>query len=278
MRKPIWLDKKINLSYSRELKSLLRRLGIHTVCEEASCPNLSECFSRGVATFMILGVSCTRNCRFCGVKKGNPKELDFDEPTKIREAVKKLNLEYVVITSPTRDDLDDGGASLFFLTVKELRALECVKKVEVLIPDFWARPELIEKVLGAGPNVVSHNLETVPSIYPKVRDKADYNRSLEVLKLVKKINPNIFTKSGIMLGLGEEEGEVQRVLEDLVGAGCDFLSIGQYLAPSRHHWPTKFLPPDKFKEWENFALRLGFKSVKSFPYARSSYLAHTYFE
>lgn len=277
MRKPYWLNKKVDLSVLREIKSMLRKLHVNTVCEEAFCPNISECFGQKIATFMILGDTCTRNCAFCGVKKGSPSPPDSTQPQKVKEAVKKLRLEYVVITSPTRDDLDDGGASIFYSTVKEIKSLDWVKKVEVLIPDFGGSRDSIKKVVESKPDVISHNLETVPSLYLRVRREADYTRSLKVLRLVKELNPKIFTKSAIMLGLGEKEWEVKKVLEDLRSVGCDFLSVGQYLPPSKTHYPCQYIPLEKFLFWGKVGLQLGFKNVKSSPYIRSSYFAHTYF-
>ncbi len=279
MKKPPWLNKRLNFQFARNTKILLKDLNLHTVCQEALCPNISECFSKGVATFMILGDVCTRNCRFCGVKKGQPKEVDFQEPKRIKEAVKRLKLSYVVITSPTRDDLTDEGATLFYLTVKELKTLDFVKAVEVLIPDFSGKKHLLEIVLQSYPTVVSHNIETVPSLYPSIRCGADYQRSLKILSWSKEIAPCIYTKSGIMLGLGEKDEEVMEVLKDLRNVGCDFLSIGQYLPPSKTHIPPKeYIPYEKFEEWERIATGLGFKKVMSRPYVRSSYLAHTYFD
>ncbi len=276
MKKPPWLNKKVNLSLCRNLKILFKDLGLYTVCQEARCPNISECFSKGVATFMILGNICTRNCRFCAITKGIPKKVNFKEPELVKTAVEKLKLSYVVITSPTRDDLPDGGATLFYLTVKELKTIPSLK-VEVLIPDFGGNLSSLEEVLKAYPDVVSHNIETVASLYPYLRSKADYTRSLRVLRFIKDFDKRIFTKSGIMLGLGEKDEEVEKTLKDLREAKCDFLSIGQYLPPSRDSWTLKeYVPIQKFFYWERVALKMGFKKVLSSPYVRSSYLAHTY--
>lgn len=277
MRKPYWLNKKIDFSASREIKCILKKLRINTVCEEALCPNISECFSKGVATFMILGDTCTRDCAFCGVRKGLPAPVDFSEPKKVKEAVKELKLEYVVVTSPTRDDLEDGGSTIFYNTVKEIKSLAFVKKVETLIPDFRGSRDSIKRVVESHPEVISHNLETVPSLYPMVRSGADYYRSLKVLRLVKELNPSIFTKSAIMLGLGEDDSEVIRVLNDLRKVSCDFLSLGQYLPPSKAHHPCQYIPIEKFEFWKKVGFQLGFRGIKSSPYTRSSYLAHTYF-
>jgi len=279
LRKPFWLNKKIDFALCREVKSLLRGLGVNTICEEARCPNLSQCFSKKIVTFMILGNICTRDCRFCNVRKGKPKEVDYSEPVRVAEAVKRLNLKYVVITSPTRDDLPDGGASIFSLTVKEIKCLDSVQGVEVLIPDFMAQPELVRKVIEASPTVVVHNLETVPSLYSIIRSRANYQRCLKVLQLVKEINPSIPTKSGIMLGLGEEKREVREVLQDLREVGCDFLTIGQYLPPSNVHYPVKrYVPPEEFAFWEEIGLKMGFKRVLSSPYVRSSYWAQRFLD
>jgi lipoic acid synthetase len=273
MRKAAWLNKKVRLSFCRGLKTILRDLKLYTVCEESRCPNISECFSKGVATFMILGDTCTRKCSFCGIKKGIPQSPDFGESFRLIEAVEKLNLKYVVITSPTRDDLKDGGAEVFSGVIYNLRKRFSSLKIEVLIPDFAGKKEAIEKVAKASPDVVAHNLETVPRLYPTVRDGADYRRSLEVLKQVKQINNKIYTKSGIMLGLGEEEEEIIKVFKDLIDVKCDFLTIGQYLSPSLAHYPVKkYVHPSKFNYLKEKAYRIGFKRVESSPYIRSSYL------
>ena len=277
MKKAIWLNKKIDLSATRKIKTLLKDLALNTVCQEALCPNISECFSKGVATFMIMGDICTRNCRFCGVTKGKPLKLDPKEPERIKEAVIKLNLKYVVITSPSRDDLDDGGASFFAKTVSVLRTLSFVEKIELLIPDFFLNMNSLKIIADCGADVIGHNVETVPSLYQKVRPMANYERSLTVLRTIKALNNSIVTKSGIMLGLGENDGEVLRVFNDLRNAGCDFLSIGQYLPPSSKHYPLKnYVHPDKFIYFKKKALSIGFKSVLSAPYVRSSYLADSY--
>jgi lipoic acid synthetase len=276
MKKPHWLNKKVDISACHNLKSALKKLKLHTVCQEALCPNISECFSSGVATFMILGDICTRACTFCGVEKGKPALVDPCEPKRVKEAVEGLGLDYVVITSPTRDDLFDGGASMFAATVKQIKSINAKKKVEILIPDFLGKHKSIEIAAQCGAWVIAHNLETVPSLYPKVRKGADYNRSLKVLKLVKEANKGIFTKSGLMLGLGEGDQEVVQVLQDLRGVGCDFLTLGQYLPPSLAHYSIKeYVLPDKFLFFKNHALKLGFLGVKSAPYVRSSYMAHT---
>lgn len=258
------------------MKDLLRAGSLHTVCEEARCPNIGECFKHEVATFMILGDVCTRNCRFCGVRKGNPSSPDRDEPQRLREAVETLQLRHVVITSPTRDDARDGGAGMFAQTIDELRTVECVRTIEVLIPDFSGNKDALKTVVRASPDIIAHNIETVPSLYPAVRSGADYRRSLDILSATRRMNPDIFAKSGLMLGLGEKGEEIRGALKDLRDADCDFLSIGQYLPPSKGHYPCEYIPPDEFAKWEKVAYEMRFKSVKSAPYVRSSYLAHEY--
>jgi len=228
---------------------------------------------------MILGVICTRNCAFCGVLKSKrPKAIDFNEPRKIKEAVQKLNLNYIVITSPTRDDLYDGGADIFCRVVKEIKSIGLEKKVELLIPDFKENFNSIEKVTFSGADVIAHNVETVPSLYIKVRKGAEYRRSLNVLNQVKKINDKVYTKSGLMLGLGEKKEEVEDVLRDLRGVGCDFLTLGQYLPPSLKHVQLRqYITPRLFDYFKEYAIGLGFLDIKSAPYVRSSYLAHSFF-
>ena len=225
---------------------------------------------------MILGDTCTRECTFCGINKGQPCLIDYEEPKRIKEAVERLNLNYVVITSPTRDDLDDGGAGLFCQTIEEIMSLGSNKTVEILIPDFKGKVKLIEKVARSRAKVISHNLETPASLYTKVRKGAVYERSLEVLRLIKEMNKKALTKSGLILGLGEEEEEVIQALLDLRSVGCDLLTLGQYLPPSLKHYPLKaYVSPDKFTYFQDYAQKIGFKGVKSAPYVRSSYLAHS---
>ncbi|MFH1092786.1 MAG: lipoyl synthase [Candidatus Omnitrophota bacterium] len=275
--RPDWLRKKINLQETLKLHKLFRMHNLHTVCKEALCPNIGECFSKKVATFLIMGNSCTRNCNFCAVKKGVPDKIDPDEPQRVAKAVKKLGLKHVVITSVTRDDLEDGGAGIFSDTIRALKALDKDLKVEVLVPDFKANISSIKKVIRASPDIFAHNLETVPALYGKVRQGAQYERSLDVLTKAKSFNKNVYTKSGLMLGLGETEEGVLEVLSDLRRAQCDFLSLGQYLAPSKKHFPVHdFIDPDKFIDYKNKAVKLGFLHVQSGPYVRSSYGAHEY--
>jgi lipoyl synthase len=276
--KPAWLDKKIDLQASRDIKCLLRGLSLHTVCEEAQCPNIGECFSKKTATFMILGDSCTRNCAFCGVLKKPPQAVDYDEPDRVAQAVTRLDLDYVVITSPTRDDLSDGGAEIFSKTVDKIKKLSSKKRVEILVPDFLGNTASIRRIALCRADVIAHNLETCPSLYIRVRKGADYRRSLKVLESLKRHNKAIRLKSGLMLGLGEKEKEVTAVLEDLRQAGCDILTLGQYLPPSHNHYPVKaYIPPQRFQALKELAYNMGFAAVKSAPYVRSSYQAHSCF-
>jgi len=276
-QRPDWLKKKIDLQQTRQLHKLFGSLDLHTVCKEALCPNIGECFSRKVATFLILGCTCTRNCNFCAVKNGVPGKIDQGEPKRVVEAVKKLGLRHVVITSVTRDDISDGGAEIFAKTIAGLKAADEDLKIEVLVPDFQARVSSIKTVIDACPDIFAHNLDTVPRLYPEVRRDAQYDRSLGVLKKAKNINKKIYTKSGLMLGLGETELEVLDVLSDLRSVQCDFLSLGQYLAPSKKHFSVQeFIHPDKFKDYKNKAQEMGFLYVKSGPYVRSSYLSDEY--
>jgi len=273
-RKPAWLNKKINLKDLNQTKELLTDLNLNTVCEKALCPNIGECFSNGQATFMILGDICTRNCRFCGVSKGEPKKIDLDEPSRVAQAVKRLNLKHVVITSVTRDDLELQGADIFNKVVKEIKENTQAESIEVLIPDFQGKKKLFDLVIEAKPDVINHNVETVPALYNQVRPLANYRVSLEVLRYTKEKDPSIFTKSGLMLGLGEADNEVLKVLDDLREVDCDFLTLGQYLNPSKNHYPiVDFITPEKFEEYKEEALKRGFKFVASAPYVRSSYKA-----
>lgn len=278
MSLPFWLTKRFSSSEQENIDrmhNLLKSFCLHTVCEEARCPNIGECFSKKTATFMILGDICTRNCRFCAVKKGNPLPPDPDEPENVAKAVKKLGLRYVVITSVTRDDLPDGGAEQFAKTIR------CIKEVcggetlvEVLVPDFKGDLLSLKKVLEEKPLVLNHNLETVPRLYPQVRPKADYKRSIGILRESKKIFPHVYTKSGLMVGLGEKRDEVVEVMKDLRNAGCDILTIGQYLRPTSWHLEVKeFIRPEVFSWYKEVAYSLGFIYVASSPFVRSSYMA-----
>jgi lipoyl synthase len=279
MKKPEWLRIKYRKNEQTEqVISLLKRLSLHTVCQEAKCPNLFECFGKKTATFMILGKTCTRNCTFCNVHKGEPDPVDVHEPDHLVEAVKELGLNYIVITSVTRDDLPDGGASQFVQAIQKLHQFSDEILVEVLIPDFKGNHDALTNVVKAGPDVLNHNVETVPRLYPEVRPMADYQRSLAVLKKTKEMNPKMLTKSGIMVGLGEKEEEVLQVLQDLREVDCSMLTIGQYLAPSRFHHPiVEYIHPYQFTYYEEKAYQMGFKGVASAPLVRSSHRAKELF-
>jgi lipoic acid synthetase len=279
-RKPPWL--KIRLSQLRDttkVKSILNVTSLHTVCEEARCPNLGECFSSGTATILILGKVCTRNCGFCAVEHGIPAALDESEPERVAEAISRMHLGYVVITSVTRDDLTDGGASIFARTIRAVRSLDPKIKIEVLIPDFKGDAAALATVLKEAPDVLNHNVETISRLYPQVRPQADYERSLELLRRAKGYNPSMKTKSGFMLGLGESREEVLDLLRDLRKAGCDFLTIGQYLQPRPDRLPViEYVPPEIFEEYKKIGEEMGFKSVASGPFIRSSFHASEMFE
>lgn len=272
--KPSWLARKIDFKSMSATQQKLSGLNLHTVCVQARCPNISECFGRGTATFLILGDICTRQCSFCNVKKGEPDFSGKDEAKRLAEAVKKLGLKYVVITSVTRDDMEDGGASVYAETIKILKDYDKALKVEVLVPDFKGYKPAIDAVLAAGPDVFGHNIETVPSLY-NIRKGADYSRSLGVLKHA--ADKGAVVKSSIMLGLGEREDEVMASLSDLRLAGCVYLSIGQYLQPDASHYPVKeYAAPELFAYYKEEALKMGFSHVESGPYVRSSYMAEKY--
>ena len=274
-KKPNWIRTKIlNTSNFLGTKEIINKKNLHTVCQEANCPNISECWSKKHATFMIMGDVCTRACAFCNVKTGKPTFLDPFEPLKIAQATKDLNLKHVVITSVDRDDLKDGGANHFSEVIKETRKINNNTTIEVLTPDFLRKGEAYRKVIMANPDVFNHNIETVPSLYRKVRPGSRYYASINLLKSAKEINSGIFTKSGIMLGLGETKQEVLRVMEDLLSANVDFLTIGQYLQPSIKHYPlNRYIHPDEFEEFKEIALSKGFLIVSSSPLTRSSYHA-----
>jgi len=274
-QRPSWLRVRVRSGPQyEEMHKLLRGLGLHTVCEEAGCPNIGECFGAGTATFMILGDTCTRNCRFCAVKHGRPLPLDEEEPERVAEAVVRLQLRYAVVTSVTRDDLPDGGAHIFAETIRAIRRRVPDCRVEVLIPDFQGSREALQVVMDAQPDVLNHNLETIPRLYPQVRPQANYQRSLEVLRRAKEMSPSALTKSGLMLGLGEERGEVIAVMEDLRRVGCDLLTLGQYLRPSSDHLPIRrHWKPEEFRELAEQGKRMGFAHVEAGPLVRSSYHA-----
>ena len=274
-KKPNWIRSK--LFNSKEFfitKSVINQNNLVTVCQEANCPNITECWSKRHATFMIMGDTCTRACGFCDVKTGKPDKLDPFEPYKISNAVKKLNLKHVVITSVDRDDLPDGGSQHFFEVIKTIQKNNPNTSIEVLTPDFLRKGEAYKKVLEANPDVFNHNIETVPSLYRKVRPGARYFGSLELLKNSKQINKNVFTKSGLMVGLGETKDEILQVMDDLISSDVDFLTIGQYLQPSPKHFPlVRYYHPDEFTELEQQAKAKGFLLVSSSPMTRSSYHA-----
>jgi len=274
-RKPNWIKSKIINSKEFFLtKSLINKSKLVTVCQEANCPNITECWSKKHATFMIMGETCTRACAFCDVSTGKPQPLDPFEPYKISNAVQKLNLNHVVITSVDRDDLFDGGSKHFHDVILATKKLNPKTSIEVLTPDFLRKGDAYKKVIEANPDVFNHNIETVPSLYRKVRPGARYFASLELLKNAKEINKNIFTKSGIMVGLGEKKDEIYQVMDDLISAKVDFLTIGQYLQPSsRHHPLEKYYTPEEFKEFGEIAKSKGFLLVSSTPLTRSSYHA-----
>ncbi|MCI1944246.1 lipoyl synthase [Clostridium luticellarii] len=275
IRKPDWLKVKIRGGeISGEVKDILKRYSLNTVCREANCPNRMECFSSRTATFMILGKNCTRNCTFCNVTKAGPEQVDESEPFNVAQAVDKLELKHAVITSVTRDDLEDGGASHFARVVGEIKKLKKNVTIEVLIPDFRGDKISLKKVVDARPDVINHNVETTPRLYKEVRPMAVYSRSLELLDRVKIMDSSILTKSGFMLGLGEKREDVIQVMEDLRTVNCDILTIGQYLAPSlKHHPVVEYVHPRIFEEYREIGLKLGFKYVASSPLVRSSYHA-----
>jgi lipoic acid synthetase len=274
-RKPEWLKVRFpgGPNYLR-LKGLMREKRLHTVCEEARCPNIGECWQAGTATFMILGDVCTRACAFCAVTSGRPLGLDLGEPLRVAQAVKRMGLSHAVVTSVNRDDLPDGGASLFAATIRAIRRLSPGTSVEVLIPDFLGDWTALEVVMAARPEILNHNTETVPRLYARVRPKATYERSLELLRRAKQLDPGGITKSGLMAGLGETKHELLLVMADLVDAGCDVLTVGQYLRPSARHAPLeRYYAPAEFEELAEAGRRLGFRHVEAGPLVRSSYHA-----
>ncbi len=282
LKKPDWLRVRSNTGEeNRKVVEMLRGLSLHTVCEEANCPNCGECFHKRTATFMILGNNCTRNCTFCTVTKGRPVPVDPEEPKHVAAAVKELGLKHVVITSVTRDDLPDGGAGHFANVIRAIKDafLQNPPIIEVLIPDFKGDEAALSTVVAARPHIINHNVETAPRLYPEVRPMAVYERSLELLARAKKEAPEIYTKSGVMVGLGEAHGEVIAVMKDLREIGCDILTIGQYLAPSKLHHPVvAYVAPEEFAAYKQEAEALGFLYAASAPLVRSSYMAGEAFE
>jgi lipoic acid synthetase len=276
LKKPDWIRVRAPGSpIYRETQEIVRTNKLVTVCEEAGCPNIGECWSKKHATFMILGDTCTRACSFCNVRTGKPQAgVDADEPRRVAEAVAKLGLNHVVITSVDRDDLEDGGAQHFADVIRAIRSLSPATTIEVLTPDFLRKEGALEKVVAARPDVFNHNLETVPSLYVTVRPGARYFHSVRLLQRVKELDPAIFTKSGIMVGLGEERNEILQLMDDLRSADVDFLTIGQYLQPTRkHHAIVRFVPPDEFSGYEALAYSKGFLKVSASPLTRSSHHA-----
>ncbi len=275
LRKPAWLLKRSRPNASiREVRTLLRQQTLHTVCESAMCPNLGECFSRRTATFLILGNNCTRNCRYCAVDCGRPDPLDPEEPERVAETAANLGLRHVVVTSVTRDDLPDGGAAHFSETIKAIRRRSPSAIVEVLIPDFKGSEQSLATVLRAEPDVLNHNVETVPRLFPSVRPQGNYLRSIKLLRRAKALMGSGYTKSGIMVGLGETEGEIRQVMDDLRGVQCDVFTVGQYLRPSLAHAEVKhYWPPESFDRFREYGESVGFLLVASGPYVRSSYMA-----
>jgi len=274
-KKPDWIRTRIiDTQNYFNTKAIINKKNLHTVCQEASCPNISECWSKRHATFMIMGDTCTRACSFCNVKTGKPTFLDLSEPLKIAQATYELKLKHVVITSVDRDDLPDGGANHFFKVITETKKMNKETTIEVLTPDFLRKGDAYKKVVNANPDVFNHNIETVPSLYRSVRPGSRYFASVNLLRSVKEINKKIFTKSGIMLGLGETRDEIVQVMDDLLSANVDFLTIGQYLQPSVKHYPlNRYVHPEEFQQFKELALSKGFLIVASSPLTRSSYHA-----
>jgi len=279
LEKPPWLRKRLSIGPSMQsMESGLQKNRLHTICQEGCCPNLGECFSLGVATFLIMGRVCSRNCRFCAVESGTPQLLDESEPPRLAEEVKRLGLKFVVVTSVTRDDLPDGGAEHFAEVVTTLRRVCPKVGVEILIPDFQGSLRALRTVVDAAPDVLNHNVETVPRLYHHVRPQASYRRSIALIAETKLMNPSLITKSGMMVGLGETYDEVLDVMADLRAAQCDFLTIGQYLSPSISHYPVvQYISPDLFEEYRMKALKMGFLDVAAGPFVRSSYMAESAF-
>jgi lipoic acid synthetase len=274
-RKPSWLLKKIERTpETRHVKHLLRDLGLNTVCEEASCPNLSECFGRGTATFMIGGDRCTRRCHYCDVVTGRPEALDPLEPGRVAEAARRLNLKYVVVTAVARDDVPDGGAAHFAATIRNLRRQLPTAQIEVLIPDFKGKLDALQTVLDSRPDVLNHNIETVRRIFKSVRPQGNYDRTLELLRRAKELAPDIPAKSGFMVGLGETTDEILATMRDLRAVGVDLVTIGQYLQPSKQHVEVAaYVPPEQYAEYRDYGKQLGFRATFAGPFVRSSFHA-----
>lgn len=280
VQKPDWLKRRLPTGPAFEkVKGMIGRDRLHTVCQEAKCPNIWECFSHKTATFLIMGSRCSRSCRFCSVPEGGLEPPDPDEPKRVARVAREMGLNYVVITSVTRDDLADGGAAIFAETIVETRHQIPAVGVEVLIPDFQGSQEALLTVLRAKPDVLNHNVETVARLYPRVRPQANYRRSLQLIQRAHTCNPDLPTKSGLMLGLGETAAEITQTLEDMRQAGCRILTLGQYLQPSKNHLAVeRFIPPEEFEAWRKKGLAMGFAQVASGPFVRSSYHAKELFQ
>jgi len=275
MRKPDWLKVRLpNTAGFKRVKQVLAAYNLHSVCQEARCPNITECFHSGTATFLILGDICTRNCRYCNIRSGIPRGIDEEEPERLAEAVRELDLQYIVITSVTRDDLPDGGAGIFARCVNLLHCENPNCKVEVLIPDLRGKREALDLIIDAQPEVINHNMEVVRPLFTKIRPQGDYDISLEILRRIHEHEGNIASKSGFMIGLGEKWEDILKLINDLADVNCERLTIGQYQQPTRNHWPVrKYYHPDEFAELKQIAYQMGFTSVESGPLVRSSYHA-----
>ena len=275
MRKPDWLKVRLpNTAGFKRVKQVLAAYNLHSVCQEARCPNITECFHSGTATFLILGDICTRNCRYCNIRSGIPRGIDEEEPERLAEAVRELDLQYIVITSVTRDDLSDGGAGIFARCVNLLHCENPNCKVEVLIPDLRGKREALDLIIDAQPEVINHNMEVVRPLFTKIRPQGDYDISLEILRRIHEHEGNIASKSGFMIGLGEKWEDILKLINDLADVNCERLTIGQYQQPTRNHWPVrKYYHPDEFAELKQIAYQMGFTSVESGPLVRSSYHA-----
>lgn len=277
-RFPEWMTKKkIRVEKVHQIKALLRDLQIKTICESTKCPNIGECFSKPIVTFMILGDLCSRNCSFCSIYKGDPKHVDFGEPDKIAKAAKQMALKHTIITSVCRDDLADSGALHFNHTVSTIKNMIPETTIEVLVPDFNGNTKAIRTVINSNPNIFNHNIATVPRLYSQFRSKADYEKSLKVLKTAKRIKHDIMTKSGLMVGLGETEDEVCKVMDDLKEVKCDIVTIGQYVQPTPHNiHVSAFITPELFMRYKEYGTKLGFAHIESAPFVRSSYNAELF--
>jgi len=280
VQKPSWLRRRLPTGPTYEnVRGLINKDRLHTVCQEAKCPNIWECFTRQTATFLILGSRCTRSCRFCSIETGPVKPPDPDEPLRVAQVAQEMGLKYIVVTSVTRDDLPDGGAGSFAGTIAAIRQKIPDARVEVLIPDFMGSASALQTVINAQPDVLNHNIETVPRLYSMVRPEADYQRSLDLIRRVKDYDAAVPVKSGLMLGFGEDPEEIKETLEDLLRANCRILTLGQYLQPSKNHLAVKrYIPPEEFEKWRETAIDMGFSEVASGPFVRSSYHAKALFK